>query len=311
MRSARRRVYWLTAVFLALALGVVLGARLLSGPMVSSLRGDNGSLQSQIGALRGENEVLSRKLSAADQFDARMSGRIVGDALAGKSVVLFRTPDAQDADIDGVARLVGQAGGAVTGRISLTDEFVGGNAAEKLLSVVNSPIVPAGARLNTTLVDPSSQAGDLLGIAVLINRDSKIAPVSAEARETVLAALRDTGFLAYGDRIGAANTAVVVTGGALAEDAGNQGMTVARLAAALAPHGAGVVLAGRDGSATGVAAVAIARGDAEMARAATTVDDIGAEAGRITTVLALQSMLGGAPPGSYGVGAGAASVTVQ
>lgn len=311
MRSARRRVYWLTAVFLALALGVVLGARLLSGPMVSGLRGDNGSLQAQIGALRDDNDALSRKLAAADQFDARMSGRIVGDALAGKSVVLFRTPDAQDADIDGVARLVGQAGGAVTGMITLTDEFVGGNAAEKLRSVVNSPIVPAGARLNTTLVDPSSQAGDLLGIAVLINRDPKIAPVSAEARDTVLAALRDTGFLAYGNRVGPANTAVVVTGGALPEDAGNQGLTVARLAAALAPHGAGVVLAGRDGSATGVAAVAIARGDAEIGRAATTVDDIGVESGRITAVLALQSMLGGAPPGSYGVGAGAASVTVQ
>ncbi len=311
MRSARRRVYWLTAVCLALALGVVLGARLLSGPMVSGLRGDNGSLQSQIGTLRGENDALSRKLSAADQFDAQMSGRIVGDALAGKSVVLFRTPDAQNADIDGMARLVGQAGGAVTGTITLTDEFLGGNAAEKLRSVVNSPIVPAGARLNTTLVDPSAQAGDLLGIAVLINRDPKVAPVSAEARDTVLAALRDTGFLAYGDRVGAANTAVVVTGGALADDAGNQGMTVARLAAALAPHGAGVVLAGRDGSATGVAAVAIARGEAEMARAVTTVDDIGVESGRITTVLALQSMLGGAPPGSYGMGAGAASVTVQ
>lgn len=311
MRSARSRVYWLTALFLALALGVVLGARLLSGPMVSGLRGDNGSLQSQIGTLREDNDALSRKLAAADQFDAQMSGRIVRDALAGKSVVLFRTPDAQDADVDGVARLVGQAGGAVTGTITLTDEFVGGSAAEKLRSVVNSPIVPAGTRLNTTLVDPSSQAGDLLGIAVLVNRDPKVAPVSAEARDTVLAALRDTGFLAYGDRVGAANTAVVVTGGALAEDAGNRGMTVARLAAALAPHGAGVVLAGRDGSATGVAAVAIARGDAEMARAATTVDDIGVESGRITAVLALQSMLGGGPPGSYGVGAGAASVTVQ
>jgi hypothetical protein len=43
----------------------------------------------------------------------------------------------------------------------------------------------------------------------------------------------------------------------------------------------------------------------------TTVDDIGAESGRITTVLALQSLIGGGPPGKYGVGAGAASVTVQ
>ena len=275
MRSARRRVFWLSAVFLALALGVVLGARLLSGPMVSGLRGDNGTLQDQLGALSDEKKALSQKLSAADQFDAQMSGRIVRDALKGKSVVLFRAPDAQDSDVDAVARLVGQAGGTVAGTIGLTDEFVDGNSAEKLRSVVNSPIVPAGARLNTTLVDPSSQAGDLVGIALLINRDQKIAPVSDAARDTALAALRDTGFLAYADRIRAANTAVVVTGGGLPDDAGNQGVSVARFTAALAPHGAGVVLAGRDGSATGVAALAVARGDAAMARAVTTVDEIG------------------------------------
>ena len=311
MRSARRRVFWLSAVFVALALGVVLGARLLSGPMVSGLRGDNGTLHARIDVLSDENKALSEKLSAADQFDARMSSRIVLDVLAGKSVVLFRAPDAQDADVDAVASLIGQAGGAITGTIRLTDEFVDGNSAEKLRSVVNSPIVPAGVRLNTAVTDPSSQAGDLLGIALLINRDPKIAPVNDGARDTVLAALSETGFLAYGDRVRAANTAVVVTGGAVPDDAGTQGMNVARFTAALAPHGAGVVLAGRDGSATGVAALALARSDAAMTRAMTTVDDIGAESGRITTVLALQSLIGGGPPGKYGVGAGAASVTVQ
>ena len=91
----------------------------------------------------------------------------------------------------------------------------------------------------------------------------------------MLAALRDTGFLTYGtERIGAANTAVVVTGGALGDDAGNQGSTVARFAAGLAPHGAGTVLAGRDGSATGTAAVAVTRSDAALGGAVSTVDDI-------------------------------------
>ena len=112
----------------------------------------------------------------------------------------------------------------------------------------------------------------------------------------MLAALRDTGFLTYGDRPRAADTAVVVTGGALPEDAGNQGLTVARFAAALAPHGSGIVLAGRDGSATGVSAVAVARGDAALANAVTTVDDIGRESNRISTVLTLQTMIGGPAP---------------
>jgi len=306
----RHRVVSLAAVFIALAIGLVLGSVVFSGPLVSGLRGDKGDLQEQIGTLTDENAGLSEKLSAANEFDARMSSRVVRDALAGKSVVLLRTPDAQDDDADAVARLIGQAGGSVTGTIALTAEFVEANSAEKLRSVVNSPILPPGTRLDTALTDPGSQAGDLLGIALLINRDPKIVAVDDSARETVLSTLRDTGFLTYDGRPGAADTSVIITGGGLADDAGNEGTTVARLAAGMAPHGSGTVLAGRDGCATGVSAVAVARAEASSADAVTTVDDIGFESGRITAVLALQAAIAGAPSGRYGVGDGAASVTV-
>ena len=308
--TLRRFVLTLAAVFLALAVGVVLGARVLSGPMVSTLRGDKGDLQTQIATLADEKTALDERLSAADDFDIQMSARIVRGTLVGKSVVLIRTPDAEDGDLDAVTAVIGEAGGTVSGTVGLTQEFVDATTAEKLRSVVNSPIVPAGAELNTALLDPGSQAGDLLGIALLINRDPTVAPVGDDARDTVLATLRDTGFLSYGDRLGAADTAVVVTGGALAQDAGNRGATVARFAAAMAPHGSGTVLAGRYGSATGGSAVAMTRADPTLAAAMTTVDDIGTAAGRITTVLALQAMIGGAAPGQYGVGPGAAAVTV-
>lgn len=310
MASLRHPVISLAAVFIALAIGVVLGSVVFPGPMVSGLRGDNGDLQEQIGTLSDENAALGEKLSAAGEFDAQMSGRVVRDALAGKSVVLFRTPDARGDDVVAVAKLIGQAGGSVTGTIALTTEFVEANSAEKLRSVVNSPILPSGTRLDATLMDQGSQAGDLLGIALLINRDPKIVAVDDSARETALSALRGTGFLTYDGRIGAADTSVIITGGGLADDAGNEGATVARLAAGMAPHGSGTVLAGRDGCATGVSAVAVARAEASVADAVTTVDYIGIESGRITAVLALQAAIAGAPSGGYGIGAGAASVTV-
>lgn len=300
----------LAAVFVALAIGVVLGSGAFSGTLASGLRGDKGDLQNQITTLTDDKTALSERLSAAGEFDSQMAPRMVRDALAGKAVVLFRTPDAQGDDVDAVSRLIGQAGGSVTGTIALTSEFVGANSAEKLRSVVNSSILPAGTQLNTALVDQGSQAGDLLGIALLINRDPKIVPVDDEARDAVLSALRDTGFLTYTQRLVPANAVVIVTGGALADDSGNQGATVARFAAALAPHGSGTVLAGGVGSAAGVAAVAVTRADAGMAGAVTTVDDIGSESGRVTTVLAVQALIGGGPPGKYGTGPGAASVTV-
>ena len=311
MISLRQHAISLAAVFLALAVGVVLGSGMLSDTLLSGLRDEKSDLQNQINTLTDQKNVLNEKLSAADDFDSQVAGRIVRDALAGKSVVLFRTPDAEDDDVDALSRVVGQAGGNVTGTVSLTQEFVDANSAEKLRSVVNSAILPAGAQLSTALVDQGSQAGDLLGIALLINRNPAVPPADDAQRDTVLAALRDTGFLSYKDeRVGAADTALVVTGGALGDDAGNQGATVARFAAALAPHGSGTLLAGRDGSATGTAAVAVSRADSGMAAAVSTVDDIGAESGRITAVLGLQQLISGGRPGQYGIGHGATAVTI-
>jgi hypothetical protein len=309
--SLRQHAISLAAVFVALAIGVVLGSGVLSNTWASGLRDESRNLHGQINTLNDQKNALNQKLNAADAFDSQMASRMVHDALSGKSVVIFRSPDAKDDDVDAVSKLVGQSGGAVSGTVSLTQEFVDANSAEKLRSVVNSSILPAGAQLSTKLVDQGSQAGDLLGIALLINRDPAVPAVDDAQRDTVLAALRDTGFIGYGNQhVGAANAAAVVTGGGLADDAGNQGVSVARFAAALAPHGSGVLLAGRDGSAGGTAAVAVARADAAVTSSISTVDDVNTESGRITAVLGMASLINGGHTGQYGTGRGATGLTV-
>ena len=311
MISLRQHAISLAAVFLALAVGVVLGSGFLSNTLLSGLRDESKDLHGEINTLNDQKKALNEKVSAADAFDTQMAGRMVHDALNGKSVVIFRAPDANNDDVDAVSRIIGQSGGAVTGTVSLTQEFVDANSAEKLRSVVNSSILPAGAQLSTKLVDQGSQAGDLLGIALLINRDPAVPTVDDSQRDTVLAALRDTGFIGYGNQhVGAANAAAVITGGGLGDDAGNQGVSVARFAAALAPHGSGVLLAGRDGSSSGPAAVAVARADATVTPVISTVDDVNAESGRITTVLGMADLVNGGRTGQYGTGQGATGLTV-
>ena len=311
MISLRSHAISLAAVFLALAIGVALGSGLLSNTLLSGMRDDKKEMQDEINVLTDEKNGLNEKLGAAGDFDAMMAPRILRDTLATASVVVFRTPDAVGDDVDAVVRLVGEGGGTVSGTITLSQQFVDANAAEKLLSVVNSPIVPAGRQLSTTLVDQGSQAGDLLGITLLRDKNPAVPAVDDTQRDTVLATLRDTGFITYGsERIGLADAAVIVTGGALGEDAGNQGATVARFAAALAPHGAGTVVAGRDGSASGTAAIAVTRSDAALSGAVSTVDDVDSQSGRITSVLAVGELSSGGKPGQYGIGRGATSVTI-
>ncbi|MGB3523900.1 MAG: copper transporter, partial [Mycobacterium sp.] len=242
MITPRYHAMSLTAVLLALVFGVVLGSGLLSGPLMAGLQSDKQDLREQIDALHEQHNALNERLRNANDFDAQMAPRMVHDALNGKSTVIFRTPDAADGDVEAVSKIIGQAGGTVTGTVTLTAQFVEGNAEEKLRAVLESGIVPAGAQLSTSLVDQDAQAGDLLGIALLINRNPTIVPADDPARDTVLAALRDTGFVTYHqERFPAANAAVVLTGGALPEDAGTSGLSVARFAAALAPHGSATV----------------------------------------------------------------------
>lgn len=311
MISLRSHAISLAAVFLALAIGVALGSGLLSNTLLSGLRADKTDMQNQINELTDGNNALNGKLSAAGEFDAQMAPRLLANAMKDKSVVVFRTPDATDDDVDALSRMVGEAGGSVTGTIALTQEFVDANSSEKLLSVVNSPIVPAGRQLSTKFVDQGSQAGDLLGITLLNGKDPAAPAVDDAQRGTVLSALRDTGFLTYGtDRIGPADTALVVTGGGLAEDAGNQGATVARFAGGLAPHGSGALVAGRDGSASGTSAVAVIRSDPGLTNEVSTVDDVDNQSGRITSVLALQDLIGNGRAGQFGIGRGATSVTI-
>ncbi len=106
MISLRQHAISLAAVFLALAVGVVLGSGLLSDTLLSGLRDEKRELHSQINGLTDQKNVLNEKLSAANNFDNQLVGRIVHDALGGKSVVIFRTPDAKDDDVAAVSKIV-------------------------------------------------------------------------------------------------------------------------------------------------------------------------------------------------------------
>src|SRR5258705_4847564 len=158
MISLRTHAISLAAVFLALAIGVALGSGLLSNTLLSGLQDDKHELQNQINTLTDDKNALNEKLNAAGEFDAQMSPRILHDTLAGKSVVVFRTPDANDDDADALSRMVGQAGGTVTRTVAPTEEFVDGNSAEQVLPAGKSPNQPGRGQVSHTYVDAGSPA---------------------------------------------------------------------------------------------------------------------------------------------------------
>ncbi|MGB6050007.1 MAG: copper transporter [Rhodococcus sp. (in: high G+C Gram-positive bacteria)] len=308
MISMRQHAISIAAIFIALAIGVVLGSGLLSSGLVSGLRDDKSDLENEIGALQETNNRLGEQLNAADSFDDAVSGRVVRDALADRSVVVITTPDADPGDVDGIENAIGASGAAVTGRVSLTDSFVSAASGDDLRTRLTN-VVPAGIQLRTGAVDQGSMAGDLLGSVLLLNPETAQPQSSPEELALALETLRSGGFIAYDNgAVAPAQLAVLVTGGSSSED-GNRGAIVARFAGGLDGRGAGTVLACRTAAAEGNGPIAVVRADAALSAGVSTVDNVDRVAGRVTTSLALQEQLDGAA-GRYGTGPNATAVTV-
>ncbi|MCC3333106.1 copper transporter [Nocardia abscessus] len=309
MISMRQHAISIVAIFLALAIGVVLGSQTLAADLLSGLRADKTELRQQVDALTEQNRQLDDQAMAADRFVAGSSGRILGGTLADRSVVVFTTPDADPGDVDAVTRALEISGAGVTGRIALTEAFIDAAEGDRMRTAVTN-VIPAGAQLRTGAVDQGSMAGDLLGLVLLLD------PASGQTRGTpqelglVLETLRGGGFLAYGDTpVHPAQLAVVVTGNGVDAARDGAGSNTARFAGALRGRGAGVVLAGRTGAADAQGPIAVVRTDAALAAQVSTVDNLERELGRVTTVLALGEQLNGGA-GRYGTGAKAASLTL-
>ncbi|MEU5844430.1 copper transporter [Rhodococcus sp. NPDC047139] len=311
MISMRHHAVSLVAVFLALAVGIVLGSGVLADSLVSGLRDDKADLRRQVQDAEDRGSRLEAQLLAADGFDATVGPRIVRDELIDRTVLVVTTPDAAPEDVDAVIRTVEDAGGRVTARLALTDSFVDAAGADQLRTTVTN-VVPAGVELQTGAVDPGSLAGDLLGAVLLVDPATGQPRSTPEERALALTTLRSGGFVTYQDeQVEPAQSALVVTGDHSdnEESGGNRGSLIARFAGVVDGRGAGAVLAGRAGAAAGNGPIAVVRADTALAAVLSTVDNLDRQSGRLTTILALREQLDGGS-GRYGTGPSATAVTV-
>jgi hypothetical protein len=297
--SLRYHIVSITAVFLALAVGVVLGSTAISSRLLSGLSNENNSLAQEVVNLQSDRNALNSKLTDADRFATSVGPLAVKGQLTDRTVVLVTTADAKPSDRDALAELMRAAGATVTGELQLTDSFVDPRKADQLRDLV-ARLQPAGTQLPTAS-DPGTRAGGLLGTLLLLKKDTNQQQASADESAAALAGLTSAGFIKPGQGLRPAQLAVVLTGGAVAGDsAGDKAATIARFAIQLDRSGAGAVLAGGNGSANGTGGIGVVRADTAATSVLSTVDNVDFAAGRVVTVLALREQLDG-KSGRYGV----------
>jgi outer membrane murein-binding lipoprotein Lpp len=301
--SLRYHAVSIAAVFLALAVGVVLGSAGVSDRLLSAVSTEADDLEGQVQALRAERDDLAAAQRASDEFAQRVGPAAVRGLLQGRTVTLV-TAGADPADREAVLQLLAQSGATAGGEVSLTPA-VGDPARADQLRELTSQLLPTGAQLPAAS-DTGSLLGGLLGGVVLApGGEEPGQPVTTQQADAVLAGLAAAGFVGPGPRPQPGDAVLVLTGGALeGVDAGDAAAVLARFTAQLDRSGGGAVLAGRAGSADATGAVGVARAEPDIVERVSTVDDAHTGAGRVSAVLAVREQLDGRA-GRYGTAASA------
>jgi hypothetical protein len=290
----------LIAVFLAIALGIIIGTTALNEPIQADIEGQVADLEQDKRDLEDRTQQLQAQLDTGEAFDDAVAPVLVDGSLDGSSVLLVVTnEDVAPETIEDVATLVDEAGGSVSGTLRLNPEYTDPSSSSALQSYVTGSGTPAGVQL-----PPTDDTGQLVGsllAQVLMVPPGGTAPDGASV-STVLAGLEALDVLAQETPVAPADHALVLTAGAFGgDDAEERNTTLVELVSALDGAGSGAVVAGDFGSTAETGLVGAVRADPELSSTVSTVDNVFTTAGQIGAVLALASEADGVS-GHYGTG---------
>lgn len=127
MINIRYHIVSITAVFLALGIGVALGSTFLDRATVDLLENRIGSAEVRIDATEAENAQLKDQLDAADERDASLivlaSEDLVADHLTDVPVLLVAAPGVGEDRLDALNTVIERTGADLAGTIRLSDRL--------------------------------------------------------------------------------------------------------------------------------------------------------------------------------------------
>lgn len=306
MIDFRYHVVSLVSVFLALAVGIVLGSGPLrdpiSGTLVNTLTDANQTLR---GDLSNERDQVQRR----DGFIAAIGPAMTAEQLGGRTVVLVLMPGADTAPLKSLTTALQSAGATVTGRIQVRGAWTDPEQQtfrDQLATQLQSS-------LPTTA--PATGSSEQVLAALLARAavtSELISAGSADSQgQTILESLKAGKLIDVGTLSGRATLALVlaapVQDGATSTPSPTLNAALdsqVLLAEALDTGSAGTVAEGPASAAGTGGLLAAIRADDAAAGKVSTVDTGGTPMGDITTVLALRQQLTG-KAGAYGFAGGA------
>jgi hypothetical protein len=306
MIDFRYHLVSIVAVFLALGLGLLVGATALQPTALGTLTSLAQQERKQIDSALATNRQLTRQIDSNDQFAQAVAPQLLDRLLAGERVVVVEAPGASGQVVSGVDQALTQAGAAISGRIQLQNKFFDTSpSTEQQLSQLAQQFAPAGTGLQGS---PVAQASQVIAGAIL-TKDGPGQPVAGQrdaASVALLSGFGAGGFLTVtGHPDARATLAVVIIPDSPQSTSLSdpQSQRLVTLAQQLNLTGQGTVVAGSVAGSGPGSAIDVMRNGGRAGHLSS-VDNADHAVGRIVVAQALYEQLRGVS-GSYGSGAGA------
>jgi hypothetical protein len=311
--SLRYHIVSLVAVFLALALGIVVGSTVLQEGTVSVLRATSERVRKESDENSRRNVELAKQNGDLQRFGASVLPQLVQDRLKGRSVVLVDTDKVDSGLRDGVRKVLEDAGAEVDGQITFADD--------RLALGADADRTAMARLLAVDAADPDVLRGELVKkLAARLATSTALPQEDGQRASDMLTGLQDADFLAdlKLSRPLAAGTDPFPRQGSIFVLLG----PAAAATTALAPNAFLVPLADQvstqtGGPVAGAEAAAVPketswilalRDNRAVSRRVSGIDSVDTVHGQLALVEALQGSLQQLPAGQYGTKDGASGL---
>lgn len=323
MIDFRYHVVSIVAIFLALTVGLVIGASILSKGVADSLRSDLSQRNDQIKSQQNQINQLKTQIELQNKYITDTADQLVSGRLSGLCVALVEVAGADSGAYSGARALMSKQGGATICSETMINASLSSAASsdqQQSMATLITAHTPTGQKLTGTT---AQQSMELIGEALTTYQTSTSAKTSTGVTGSTggataasgmtasqaLSTLKDFqsgGFITMvsqpvsGEQ---ASLGYVQAPGSANADADNQ--TYIALAEALRKGGAGTVVGGSGDSAAKGGLVYAIINDSTATREISTVDNTDVTMGQVAAVFCLEAESQGSASaaGHYGTGA--------
>lgn len=314
MIDFRYHLVSIVAVFLALAIGIVLGSTELQGPAYNLLDKTTSKLQNELGQVSSQRDTAQQQATEGEIYAQAVEPIVLRDLLTGQRLLIVTEPGAQSSVVSGISSAALAAGASITGQINLATKFfdTSGTAQDSLNQTTLDVAQAAGLQLDSSATY-QQQAAQVIASEILVRApaSSTNKPPADQATEasTMLQAYAASQFLSTtGQPASPATLVVVVTPQNPPSDGSTDQLdqVLVPLVTEFAAKSSATVVVGSSAGSGAGSPIGVLRSN-NVSSQVSTVDDADLVAGQTVAMQALAVGLAGGKAGSYGFTANGAS----